>query len=266
MDPRISDLEETVVDAWPPAEAEELDGWLLRASGGPTHRGNSVATLQAGSTYTLPARIEAAEAFYRARNLPPMFQLGPCAAPKGLDQDLAERGYRLEGEAVTAVASPVEVLERLPRSVETSVATRPSDAWLELSGEAGRFAQSVDVWRGFLARLGTRCRFATARDARGQAIAACLAISSEDRLGVYAMLTRPEARRKGAGAALLRALAESALAERMRELYLLVETSNTTARALYARAGFVDVYSYHYRVLDAVAATATVSPDSPEAS
>ena len=256
MDTRLYNLEETVVDAWPPAESEDLDGWLLRASGGPTHRGNSVATLQAGTAHELPARIVLAEAFYRARSKVPMFQVGPCAAPQTLDKTLAERGYRIEGQAVAAVATPDEVIARLPRTLETSIATRPSDAWLELAGRGSRFAQSYDVFAGFLSRLGTRCRFVTARDGRGTAVATCLGISSEDRLGVYAMLTRPEARRKGAGTALLRALAESALAERMRELYLLVETDNAAARALYARAGFVDLYSYHYRVLDAETAAA----------
>lgn len=250
MDRRIVELEEAVVDAWPASDTEELDGWLLRASGGPTHRGNSVATLQAGTSESLDSRIEKAEAFYAARAQPPMFQVGPCATPSGLDLALQERGYRVEGEAVTCVAPPSEVLARCARSFETSVATRPSNAWLELAGHNSRFAQSYDVFRGFLTRLGTRCRFATVRDARDQPLATCLGIQSEDRLGIYAMLTRSEARRRGAGTALLRALAEYALADGVREMYLLVETGNVAARALYARAGFVDLYSYHYRVRD----------------
>ena len=48
MGQRERELEQAVVDSWPAAETHELDGWLLRASGGPTHRGNSVATLCAG--------------------------------------------------------------------------------------------------------------------------------------------------------------------------------------------------------------------------
>ncbi len=247
MDKRVFDLEETVVDAWPASESEELDGWLLRASGGPTHRGNSVATLEATGAHTLAQRIELAEAFYEARGKQPMFQIGPCAQPAGLDQALAERGYESEGHALNATATPSDVLARLRRSLEASVTERPSAAWLELAGRSSRFAASYDVFIGFLARLGTRCRFASARDAQGRLVATCLGISSEDRLGVYAMLTLPEARRKGAASAMLRALAESALAEHMRELYLLVEVDNAAARALYAQAGFVDVYPYHYR-------------------
>lgn len=244
------ELEEAVVDAWPAAETEDLDGWLLRASGGITHRGNSVATLEAKGPLSLDERIARAEAFYRARGLPPMFQVGPCAAPKGLDDALAARGYRLETPAFAAVAEPRVVLENIARTFETSVAVRPNDAWFDIVGRASRFAGQEALLRGFVTRLGTRCRFITARDARGVAIAACLAITCEERLGVYAMQILPENQRKGAGHALLRAAAESAAAEDMQELYLLVEEHNVAARALYKKAGFADVYRYHYRVRD----------------
>jgi ribosomal protein S18 acetylase RimI-like enzyme len=260
----LRELEEAVVDAWPAAETEELDGWLLRASGGPTHRGNSVATLEAGPALPLATRIEQAEAWYAARMKPPMFQVGPAAAPAELDHALAERGYRKEGEAVAAVAALPEAVMLTAlcgRALCTSVDPKPSAAWLELSTGASRFAatprsgaepraSTPEVFRGFLARLGSRCRFALARDAHGRPAASGLGISSEDRLGVYAMFTAPASRRQGAARAVLHALAQSALAERMRELYLLVELDNTPARELYAASGFRDLYQYHYRVLD----------------
>src|SRR5687767_4189672 len=63
----LRELETMVVDAWPAAETLERDGWLLRASGGPTHRGNSVATLDATGVIGLDARIDDAEAWYRER-------------------------------------------------------------------------------------------------------------------------------------------------------------------------------------------------------
>ena len=246
----VQELEDAVIDAWPPAEYEELDGWGLRASGGPTRRGNSVATLGAKDKLELADRIAQAEAFYQARKQPAIFQVGPCATPKGLDAALAERGYRVDGEALAAVAVPDEVLSRLARTHETSVATRASDVWLDHAGKSGRFSEHFKVFADTLSRLGTRCRFATVRDARGTVTGTCLGIASEDRLGVYNMLTSPAVRRKGIGKALLRALAESAMAERMRELYLLVELENQVARALYAQAGFAELYRYHYRVRD----------------
>lgn len=242
------ELEDAVIDAWPPAEYEELDGWGLRASGGPTKRGNSVATLGAGPLLSLDERIARAEAFYRARQQPVIFQVGPAATPAGLDAALAERGYRLLGETVAAVADPSELLARIARSHETSLATSASEAWLAHAGHTSRFSAALEVFQATLARLGTRCRFVSARNARGAIVGTCFGIASEDRLGIYSMLVSPEARRKGVGKSLLRALAECALSERMRELYLLVEVENASARALYAQAGFQDLFRYHYRI------------------
>jgi GNAT superfamily N-acetyltransferase len=250
MSTLFSELEDAVIDAWPALECVELDGWCLRASGGPTRRANSVATLNAGKLLGLEERIAQAEAFYRERGLPPIFQVGPAASPVGLDVALAERQYRICGEALAATADPSEVVARLRRTVETSVGTTASDAWLQHAGQTGRFVESYALFTKTLGLLGTRCRYVTARDARGAVTGTCLGITSEDRLGVYSMLTTTSARRKGTGTALLRALAETALAERMRELYLLVEVDNAAARALYAKAGFGDVYRYHYRALD----------------
>ena len=252
VNPRLlHELEETVVDAWPANETEELDGWLLRASGGPSHRGNSVATLDGGSEVPLPTRIARSEDWYRARNQLPMFQVGPCAQPAGLDEALAERGYRKEGEAMLARTTPGEALSRPMRvSFECSVSPAANPAWLELAVNQTRFAASADVFRKVLSNLGTRCRFALARDAKGQAVATALGVTSEDRLGIYAMFTLPHVRRKGAGRGLVHALAQSALVDGMRELYLLVETDNVAARALYASTSFQDVYPYHYRVWD----------------
>lgn len=244
------EIEDAVIDAWPPAEFEELDGWGLRASFGPTKRGNSVATLGAGHALALDERIARAEAFYRARKLPPIFQVGPAATPPGLDAELAARGYRVTGEAVAAIAEPSEVVARVVRTHETSLATSATEAWLSHAGHTSRFHDAYTVFTATLARLGTRCRFVSVRNTRDAVVGTCLGITSEDRLGIYGMLTTPEARRKGVAKSLLRALAEAALSERMRELYLLVECENTVARGFYAQAGFQELFRYHYRIRD----------------
>jgi len=105
MKQQLRELEEAIVDAWPASETEELDGWLLRASGGPTRRANSVATLEVGTALPVEARIERAEAWYRQRGLPALFQLGPCVAPGDLEHVLVARSYRKEGGAVAALAA-----------------------------------------------------------------------------------------------------------------------------------------------------------------
>jgi N-acetylglutamate synthase len=251
MDPLLHELESIVADAWPAADTAELDGWLLRASGGPTHRGNSVATLAASGTSSLLGRIEAVERWYRERGQRPMFQLGPCAAPAGLDAALAERGYVSEGGALLAAAPVADVraasAPRAGTALSARIESSPGAGWVEMNARVSRFAGALDGFLGFVARLGSRCRFVSVYTADGTPAAVALGIASGRRLGVYAMLATPGLRRCGAGRAALHALANDAAEAGRDELYLLVEAGNTAARALYTGAGFRDVYAYHYR-------------------
>jgi GNAT superfamily N-acetyltransferase len=249
MNRRLRELEEMVVDAWPAGEMHELEGWLLRASGGPSRRGNSIATLDFhGDDSSLPEALARAEAWYRARSRVPLFQIGPCVQPTDLDAQLEQRGYQKQDLTWFASAAPHDVLERAPRlRWESSVSTRPSPAWTDLCVEQSRFAGSGAAFQLVLRTLGSRARFVLVRGRDGAPSAGALAIASEDQLGIYAMFTSSAARRKGAGMAVLEAAARDALAERFGSLYLLVDADNGPARALYAAAGFKDEYSYHYR-------------------
>lgn len=258
----IRELEECVVDGWPAAETVEFDGWLLRATSGFTHRGNSVATVSPSliskpttsdvdDQVALALRIARVEAWYAGHGLSPMFQVGPASVPAELEQTLAERGYARTGEALLALATPDELLEVLTHkhAFEVSIASSASPAWLELGAQEGRLAAYPAAYQGVLRRLGSRCRFVLARDAKGVPVASCLVVSGEERLAVHSMLTLPSARRRGAARAMLQALARTARGEAIRELYLLVETDNQPARTLYTKSGFRELYTYHYRVL-----------------
>lgn len=247
MKKQLRELEEMVVDAWPAAETQELDGWLLRASGGPSRRGNSVAALESGTELELEERITRAEVWYQERKQRCVFQVGPSAAPKELDQALAARGYDKVSDTMFMSASPRALRSDQVSLCSVRIAAQESDGFREVT-QAGRFADAYPNLRGFITRLGSRVSFATAYDDAGEPVAACVGIASEDRLGIYNMLTLPRARRQGAAGSLLRALAKRAEADAVRELYLLVDADNIAARVLYASCGFQDVYGYHYRV------------------
>jgi N-acetylglutamate synthase len=184
-----------------------------------------------------------------------MFQVSPASMPAGLDETLAERGYRRTAETVLALATPEQVVESMPHKhdFEVSIASTVSPAWLELGHQVGRLGAHPADFQGVLRRLGTRCRYVLARDAKGIPVASCMIVNSEDRLCVNSMLTLPAARRRGAARAVLQTLARAAHGEAMRELYLLVETDNAPARALYQKCGFRELYTYHYRVQASVA-------------
>lgn len=248
------ELEEAVVHSWPAAECEALDGWLLRSSGGPTHRGNSVSTLgPVGQSAGEPAldlqqRLARMEAWYLQRGKRAQLQLGPCAAPAGLDAELERRGYQREGEAMVMTAPAARVVERSASALRTLVEEQAGPAWRGIATSSSRFASSAEVLEGFLERLAGRYRSVTAWVDGSTAAAIGLGIRHGRWLGVYAMHTRPELRRRGAARALLHALADHATRQGLEHLYLLVEPGNAPARGLYAQCGFQDLYGYHYRV------------------
>lgn len=255
------ELEEAVVDAWPSADSEEADGWLLRARGGPGLLGNSIAPLDATGDASLESRLAQAEAWYASRNAPVCFQLGPSARPIGLEEALKLRGYEPSTTTLALTASPTDIaaLRIKDKNLETSLAFKASAVALELTALSGPALSpasetppldntAYDELRGVWSRLGTRCRFVVVRDGRGIPIASCVGIASEARLGIYAMFTRPEARRKGAAHAMLQALAQSAVTDQVTELYALVDEASSEANALYLACGFREAYRFHYLV------------------
>src|SRR3954467_345395 len=62
----VADLERTMADGWRPLEVETLGGWLLRASGGFTRRGNSALALGSPGR-PLDDAVAAVESWYDSR-------------------------------------------------------------------------------------------------------------------------------------------------------------------------------------------------------
>jgi ribosomal protein S18 acetylase RimI-like enzyme len=243
----VLELEEAAFRAWPAAEVVELAGWRLRFTQGVTRRANSVWPNGFREGTSLAERIAAVEAFCAARGIPPSFQLTSAARPADLDAELAARGYAVETPVVveTLELGSLRPLET-PGVPPADVLTRVTDEWLVVPVERGRYAGARDVFVGLLERLGERAGYALVRSA-GEPVAVGLGVTDGPWLGIFAMSTLPEARRRGAAKAVLRALIAWGAGRGAERAYLQVERDNGAARALYASAGFVPAYDYHYR-------------------
>ena len=225
---------------WPALDEVDVGGWVARFSGGVTQRANSVVPLRAPAD--LDATLDHVERLYAARGLPAVFQLGPSAQPAGLDQVLATRGYEFGSPTSIQTAAVGEVA---PQS-DVTVAESPSDEWLDLWWQVdGRGDQSaVDIAVKIL--CGGPALYATVRDAAGVVAVGRLALVGEWG-GVYCMAVRPDARRRGHGAAVLSGLLHAGRARGVTRAWLHVRAENTAAHSLYRRAGFTEVSRYHYR-------------------
>ena len=227
---------------WPALEREALQGWTLRASAGVTNRANSVLT--AGAVEDVAAAVVEAERWYATRSLPAVFQTSP-ASPASLAEVLADRGYREHSVTDILVADRDDVAEGWTEAVEVHLAESPSAAWLDtwwsVDGRGG--AAEREVVRRIL--TGGPALYASHGDPSAPDAVARLAVVGEWG-GLYAVATRPEARRRGLARDLARALAHAASAPGVTALWLQVVAENAAAHALYASLGFRRASGYSY--------------------
>lgn len=234
-------------DAWPAPYVTDLDGWALRYGEGVSRRANSVAPWPSKSGgHALMDQIEAAEQFYKDRNLPPRFQISPAAQPDALDDELSDREYEIEAPVTLMIADVNDVIENTRNDEPmTRVTNTAPDGWWEWYIEGfNRDASKV------IAGAKDHPQFATALETDGIGAGIGLGVlNNAGWLGIFGMWTRPEQRGRGIGTDMLRALATAAIDNGAIGLYLQVERSNAGAARLYQRLGFRPLYGYYYRTL-----------------
>jgi GNAT superfamily N-acetyltransferase len=235
------EIEHATLDAWPPAEVEPHLGWLFCAASGVTGRVNAVWPL-AWQGESIDAAIDAAEAWYGARKLPPRFKLTDGAyAPSELTARLEARGYvpktatyimtRGLGDIARAEAT-VHIEERLTPEFERALAEATPDP------------QDLEERRAIALRAPAPKAFAVCGGAAPVAIG--MSAVAGDLAGVFLMRTVPHARRQGHALTVLRALLAWAREGGARLAFLQVEASNTPAVRLYEREGFTALSTYRF--------------------
>jgi GNAT superfamily N-acetyltransferase len=208
----IPGLEALMDAAWPAAEREESGGWVLRAASGVTQRANSVWARDPGhdDPHRQLAALREARLWYRNRRLPLIFQIFEGPRHAALHAMLDDEGFTRQSETLVLVRGPWAESGDSDPGVEISA--EPSTEWLELwwsvDGRGG--ADELAVASRILA--GCPALYALVRDDSGEpAAVARLALpkagpSGPGWGGLYCMATRPDARRRGYGGRVVRAL------------------------------------------------------------
>lgn len=250
----ILEIEEAAFDSWPALEVAQVDGWRLRGARGVTGRGNSVCAIRSDGEIAPAERIEAAECFYRAHELPPRFQINAAVQPANLDDQLAQRGYRCYSPTFVQTASLATILERTPAlrlapHFAVEVSEDFDEAWFALYVQSEQMdTRTLAVREAILRRIASPVAFAQL-DVDGVPAAVGLGVARGRWMGIFCMSTRAEFRRQGAALALLRTLAIWGGMVDATDAYLQVQAHNAGAQSVYARAGFSTAYPYHYRIL-----------------
>jgi ribosomal protein S18 acetylase RimI-like enzyme len=250
------ELERLMVDGWRPLELKAFGGWLLRASGGFTRRGNSALPL-GDPGLPLPAAVEAVETWYAVRGLQPRVQLTLDGAEQPVADALADRGWRSEigVHVMTAELAPVLRAWRDSDSDSDShtaarIDDAPDDDWLALyRSESGPLP---DVGPRELLVNHPAAGFASVRDG-DRCLAIARATVDGRWAGLFAVEVAPEHRRGGLGRAVSVAALRWAAQRGARRAYLQVAHGNTGAVALYESLGFTVHHDYMHHVRDETA-------------
>ncbi|MFW6690600.1 GNAT family N-acetyltransferase [Streptomyces sp. MAR4 CNX-425] len=241
----VRGLQERAARALPAESVSYADGWWLRHDSGSSWWVASVLPHGPEEPARPARRVSHAEAFYAGHGAAARFQITPGACPAGLDDLLARRGYRRSGPVSLQTAAVADVPRpRAGERLRVRTGDRPDDAWFGVwhavhGGDAGAERSRLDRVAGPSAYV---------RVLDGDApVAVGRAVADTGWAGVFHLATLPAARGRGAAGRVLGALAGWAGAQGATGLYLQVERDNPAALRLYARAGFRELCTYHYR-------------------
>ncbi|MFW6092609.1 MAG: GNAT family N-acetyltransferase [Pseudomonadota bacterium] len=235
-------VEEASINAWPAMQQMLVDGWLVRLAQGFTKRANSVIPLYPGTT-PLAGKVRFCENVYARERLRSIFRLTSSDEHRELDAYLADRSYRRQ-DPTDVLTLPLEVA--FEPSPDLCLLT--TERWLEVYGALTGMPDNARSLHGTILR-GIPLPCAYGAIGSPEAPLACgLAVLEQDLVGLFDVVTHPEARRAGHGSALVVSLLAWAREQGARRAYLQMVADNHAARGLYRKLGFEPLYQYWYRV------------------
>jgi GNAT superfamily N-acetyltransferase len=257
---QIRELEKIAFNAWPARERVNVGGgWIFRATSGITRRANSVFPIRELAGIDVEGGIKTAVEFYRRRSLIPRFQMTKASQPLGLDKELDEAGFTKE-LSVSIQEATLDNLASIEPKMNVGIHSQPSTAWLKAYASCGEFDRfSLEIRRSIMERV-TRAKAFAAALVDGEVVGVGIGICGEvvgvgigicegAWLGLFALATLQEHRRKGIATAINQALAAWGMEYGAKRAYLQVFTENEPAFALYRQLGFKEIYKYWYRWL-----------------
>lgn len=245
----VAELEEVAAQGWQPLESVTVGRWRLRAAQGFTGRANSVLPL-GDPDQPLDDALARVQQWYAARGLPPQFQV-PLPWRGDLDRELAGRGWTARNSTHVLVADIASTLVQFPPRADLPTvqwSTRPSQAWLAAYSYRG---QPLPAIAATVMTNAAEPVFASVVDPaapHGPLLAVGRSALAAGWVGITALDVAENARRRGLGSHVTRALLDHGHSRGCRHAYLQVADENRAARELYARLGFTEHHTYHYRV------------------
>lgn len=237
-------LEAAAFAAWPALETQDIGPWHLRFAQGYTRRANSAnATRTVGNLGA--DEIEGVEAFFAARQQPPVFRLASFCTTPDTDHALAARGYRFADLSLVMARS----LTTLAPTAHPLECLADAPQWLPVFGAvSGAHGRDQATHLAMLQAIRGHCAWGVLRGADGDPAACGLAVAHGTNLGLFDIATRAHLRGQGLATRLCQGLLNWGRAQSCETAYLQVLASNLGAIHVYERLGLRRSYHYWYRV------------------
>ncbi|MCO6415303.1 GNAT family N-acetyltransferase [Siccirubricoccus sp. KC 17139] len=235
-------LERFCLTALPAPRQAFIGPFVVKGFLGGTGRGNAASALDPAPLAELPGVVARVEQCFATMGLRPRFRCTPLD-PAGLDPFLRARGY-VETEESLVMAGPLAPVAAPDAAVRDEGG--PSEAWMAMvaTAEYQVPARQAEKLRNpdLLAAAGAWLLL------REEGVdAACLfAVAEGPFCGFFDLVTRPEFRRRGLAARLIRAAAHWAAARGAEVLTAQVATTNAPSIALQESLGLRAAYRYRY--------------------
>lgn len=238
----VDALERHSSKAWPAPEVVRINGWELRFTPGSKSRRVNGLTPMKPAHGLFTETLDLAKRLCDQRGVPCTVRITPAAGAEA-DAELDHRG------APVLDATAVEVAPLSPRFAidpDVVVEAAPGPAWLDGMAAANgvKEAEKAVIAR-LLGDVLYEQAFATALRG-GEPVAFARAAFGDGLLGIFHVVTRPDARREGHARRALTSLMAWGRKRGAMRAYLQVVTDNP-ARALYRELGFREAYRYVYR-------------------
>ena len=236
-------VEEACLNAWPSPRQVVMGDWLIRISGGPTRRTNSVNPMRAPS-YDPASVLETAQAMYRRQGQDTIFRIPSIAL--GADRQLEDLGYAYEGETCTLFADLGQAAPTWDHAVELT--TRPTGEWLKAKARLSPMQESEHwIYEAMLGAIAAPRAFAASR-VDGEIASVAYGVVHDGLLVVESVVTDERLRQRGLARRTVGKLIDWACGQAAKGACLQVVADNAAAHMLYRSLGFDrELYRYHYR-------------------
>jgi ribosomal protein S18 acetylase RimI-like enzyme len=236
----LEEIEAAAYRSWPAAEVVEYDGWELRFGNGFSRRANSVYPANS-SALDHGEKLQWCRQWYQRRGLDLVVRQTMLTEP-GLDQVLADRGFREEGRTNVLVAD----LTGHQRGGAVITESPTTEWWDATAGLWGIDSGRMGAWRAIVDRIDLPAGFGSL-SLDDRTIAVGFAVADGSWLGLFEIIVADDYRRQGIGQSLTRSLMAWGRGTGAQRAYLQVVAENAPAIAMYDKVGFGHAYNYWYR-------------------